>query len=262
MNQSNSLTLIGIEAALLAGEKLKQGFGSRLSISYKKGVHNLVTQYDRLSEKTIVDFISRYVPESQFLAEESGKSGKTNAKILWIIDPLDGTVNFAHKIPFFCVSIAAYMEGKTILGIVFHPLTHELFVAERGRGAYLNGEKIHVTKTAKLEKSILATGFPYDVKNNPSHCIERFSDVIRLGVPIRRLGSAALDLAYTAAGRFDGFFESILSPWDSAAGNLLVEEAGGKISHWDNKKYDLFAGLTLLATNGLIHNQLSKILIK
>lgn len=258
----SKLTLIGIEAALNAGDLLKKGFGTKFEVSSKPGKMNLVTEYDRKSEKCIVDFIQDNVPSSCFLAEEGGKSGNPHSENLWIVDPLDGTVNFAHRIPFFSISIAAYQHDRILCGIVYHPLTSELFVAERNHGAYLNGDRIHVSSTRSLSDSILATGFPYNLIENPSHCIERFSKVLRLGIPVRRLGSAALDLAYTAAGRFDGFFEPCLKPWDIAAGNLLIEEAGGKISSWENKKYNVLQPEPLLATNGLIHNELSEILSK
>jgi len=253
-------TLIAIEAALQAGDILKKGFGTHFSISTKSEKHDLVTDYDKLSEKNIIQFIRENVPSSHFLAEESGLHGDKHAEILWIIDPLDGTVNFAHQIPVFAISIAAQKEGQIICGVIYQPMTQELFVAEKGLGAYANGKRIHVTETNNLTDAFLSSGFPYNLIDNPLHCIERFSDVLRLGIPIRRLGAAAIDLAYTAAGRFDGFFEIGLSPWDCAAGTLLVEEAGGKVSHWKEKHFDLFAKLPILATNGLIHKTLAKVL--
>jgi myo-inositol-1(or 4)-monophosphatase len=261
-NEFSYLTLVAIDAALAAGDLLRKGFGSRFSIEEKPGRMNLVTEYDKRSEKSIIQFIKMNVPSSHFLAEEGGVQGDQNTEILWIIDPLDGTVNFAKGIPFFSVSIAAQKMGKTICGVVLNPLTNELFVAETGRGAFLNGQRIHVSKTLSIDQAILATGFPYNLSENPSHCIERFSDILKAGIPVRRLGSAALDLAYTAAGRFDGFFEPCLKPWDIAAGNLLVEEAGGKISTWNNQPFDIQSGMPLLATNNSIHRELSKLLSK
>jgi len=254
------LTLIGIEAALQAGDLLKKGFGTHFSIASKSQKHDLVTEYDHLSEKTIIQFIRQNIPSSSFLAEESGRHGEKDSEILWIIDPLDGTVNFAHQIPVFAISIAAQKEGQIVSGIVYQPMTQELFIAEKGSGSYLNGQRIHVTHTKSLDDAFLATGFPYNLKKNPMNCIECFSNVLRLGIPIRRLGAAAVDFAYIAAGRFDGFFEISLSPWDCAAGILLVEEAGGKVSHWKEKVFDLFAGKPILATNGLIHKTLAKVL--
>ena len=254
------LTLIAIEAALLAGDLLRQGFGTPFSIASKEGTHNLVTEYDHKAEKLIIDFLTKNVPGSHFLAEESGSSGKDAGGILWIIDPLDGTVNFAHQIPTFSVSIAAQKQGKVISGVVYQPMTHELFVAETGKGAFLNGQKITVSKVKNIEMAMLATGFPYNLAKNPFHCIEHFVDIVKLGIPIRRLGSAAIDLSYTAAGRFEGFFEVELSPWDVAAGKLLVEEAGGTVTHWDKKPFDIHARTPMLASNGLIHHAVATIL--
>lgn len=253
------ITLIGIEAALLAGEILKEGYGTHFNISAKEGKHNLVTEYDHKSEKAIIEFISNHVKDSHFLAEESGKTGYEKGTF-WIIDPLDGTVNYAHQIPIFSVSIAAMQEGQIIAGIVYQPITHELFVAEKGKGATLNGKSLKVSEVMHLDRAILATGFPYDLAKNPFHCIDHFIDVLKLGIPIRRLGSAAIDLAYTAAGRFEGFFEVELGPWDVAAGKLILEEAGGKISHWDGRPFDIFSRETIFASNGHIHDAGCKIL--
>jgi myo-inositol-1(or 4)-monophosphatase len=252
------LTLIAIEAALLSGDLIKKGFGTHFSISTKSEKHDLVTEYDRASETAIIQFIRQNVPSSSFLAEESGRQGEKNAHILWVIDPLDGTVNFAHQIPLFAISIAAQKEGQIVCGVVYQPMTQELFVAEKGLGAYLNGLRISVTETASLDEAFLSSGFPYNLANNPMKCIEHFSDILHLGIPIRRLGAAAVDLAYTAAGRFDGFFEIGLSPWDCAAGILLIEEAGGTVSNWDESRFDLFSKQPILATNGRIHQMLAK----
>lgn len=257
----SSVTLIAIEGALLAGDILRRGFGTHFSISLKKeGQHNLVTEYDRLAEKTIIQYIRHHHPSSYFLAEESGNSGESSNETLWVIDPLDGTVNFAHGIPFFSVSIGVVQKGQLTSGVIYNPITRELFVGEKNKGAFCNGQKISVSEVSDLENSYLATGFPYHVSKNPHQCIERVGKVTRLGCPIRLLGSAALDLSYTASGRFEGFFEVSLAPWDVAAGVLILEEAGGKVTHWDRKPFDLFANEPFLATNGLIHNALSKAL--
>ncbi|MBU6447107.1 MAG: inositol monophosphatase [Verrucomicrobia bacterium] len=252
------MTLIAIEAALLGGDILRAGFGTHFSIQSKEGQHNLVTAYDHKSEAAILAFIRAEIPDSQFLAEESGATGKGD--LLWIIDPLDGTVNFAHQLPIFSVSIAAQKEGRVVTGVVYQPITHELFVAEKGKGAFLNGQKIHVSHVSQMEQAMLATGFPYDLAKNPFHCIEHFVDILKLGIPIRRLGSAAIDLAYTAAGRLEGFFEVRLKAWDVAAGKLLVEEAGGKVTHWDGEPFDIHSDKTLFASNGKIHDAGCKIL--
>lgn len=247
----SELTLIAMEAALLAGELLRKSFGTRFSISSKEGTHNLVTECDHKSEKLILDFLTQNVPNSYFLAEESGETG--SGDVLWVIDPLDGTVNFAHQIPVFSVSIAAEKKGELFCGVVFQPMTHELFVTEKGKGSFLNGSKIHVSSTKTVDESILATGFPYDLAKNPFHCIDHFVDILRLGIPIRRMGSAAIDLAYTAAGRFEGFFEVQLKPWDVAAGQLLVQEAGGLVTHWDLSHYTIRSEKPVFASNGYIH---------
>ncbi|MBI3508229.1 MAG: inositol monophosphatase [Chlamydiia bacterium] len=253
------LTLAAIDAALEAGDLLKKGFGTRFSVSSKWGSHNLVTEYDRRSEAFLLKFLSREVKGSRFVAEESGQSGK-GAEVLWYVDPLDGTVNFAHQIPVFAVSIAAEVDGQMVSGVVYAPMLQELFVAERGKGAFLNGKKLAVTKTKELKETILATGFPYNIKDNPNHCIEHFEDILKLGIPIRRLGSAAIDLSYVAAGRVDGFFEVSLAPWDVGAGMLLVEEAGGKITGWNKKTLKIMDKGPVLATNGHIHGDLAKML--
>ena len=255
----SDLTLLAIEAATAAGEMLRSGFGTHFSIASKEGKHNLVTEYDHKAEKAIIEQLRRKAPGSRFLAEESGESGAPGG-LLWIIDPLDGTVNFAHQIPMFSVSIALEKEGKLVSGVVFQPMLQELFVAEKGKGAFLNGHPIRVSATEKLPQSILATGFPYNIEDNPSHCIDHFTDVLKLGIPIRRFGSAAIDLAYTASGRFDGFFEVGLSPWDCAAGVLLVEEAGGQVSAWDQSPFSLHEKRPILATNGKIHAQAAHLL--
>ncbi len=248
----SELTLIAIEAALNAGNLLRYGFGTHIKVKSKEGRHNLVTEYDIKAEKEIIDFIQKNVPNSEFLAEESGISGK-KGPLIWIIDPLDGTVNFAHQIPVFAVSIGIEQNGVMTAGVVFQPITHELFVAEHGLGAFFNGKKISVSKVSTLQDSILATGFPYNLAENPHHCIDHFIDILRAGIPIRRLGAAALDFAYTASGRFEGFFEVALSPWDCAAGKLILEEAGGQISQWDGSPFDIRSRRTLLATNRLVH---------
>lgn len=253
------LTLAAIEAGLQAGEILRKGFGTSFEIHSKEGKHNLVTEYDYKAEKAIIATLKALVPESRFLAEESGLTG-AEEELVWIIDPLDGTVNFAHHIPIFSVSIAMEKKGEILSGIVYQPLQNELFVAEKGKGAYLNEKPICVSPVLSLEQSILATGFPYNLSENPFHCIDHFIDIVKLGIPIRRLGSAAIDLAYTAAGYFEGFFEVGLAPWDCAAGFLLIQEAGGKITHWDKTPFSIHSRKPIVATNGHIHEEIAAIL--
>lgn len=259
--ENSNLTFVAIQAALSAGELLRRAFGTTFKISSKPGAHNLVTEHDEAAEATIIACVLKHFPEHAFLAEESGASSKKDAPVTWIIDPLDGTVNFAHNVPCFSVSIAAAIDGQVVSGVVYDPLVNELFVAEAGKGAFLNGNKLQVSIKSSLARSFLATGFPYNVDENPMHCIDRFSELTKEGIPIRRLGSAALDLAYVAAGRFDGYWEVSLQPWDFAAGMLLVEESGGKVSLYDGTKRDIYSTGPVLATNGLIHKELSSRLI-
>ncbi|MBS0629032.1 MAG: inositol monophosphatase [Verrucomicrobia bacterium] len=244
------------EAALEAGALLEEGFGTTYKVSTKAGQQNLVTEYDISSQKLIIDTIRGHFPHHHFLAEEEDVNDAPSKEIIWIIDPLDGTVNFAHHIPFFAVSIAAARGKELLAGAVYHPLLGELFLAEKGGGAYLNGEKIAVTKTKTFERAMLSTGFPYNIDQNPLHCIDRFSKMASLGAPIRRIGVASLDLAYIAAGRFDAFWEVGLHPWDMAAGKLLIEEAGGKVSLYDGSEHPLYSYVPLLATNGHLHEKM------
>lgn len=252
-------TLIAIEAALQAGDILRQGYGTVFEVSQKEGQHNLVTEYDYKAEKSIISFLKSHVPNSQFLAEESGFTGESSDN-LWVIDPLDGTVNFAHHIPIFAVSIALEKRGSLFCGVIYQPITHELFVAEKGKGAFLNGKTIRVSTVKKFSDAMVYTGFPYNLKDNPFHCIDHFIDILRVGIPIRRMGSAAIDLAYTSAGRCEGFFEVGLSPWDCAAGVLMLEEAGGKISTWDRQPFYYRRQDPILCSNGHIHDALADVL--
>ena len=249
----SELTFVATQAALRAGELLRRGFGTEFAIDSKEGIQNLVTEYDKASEKGIISTIFKHFPHHAILAEESGETHKGKSPVIWIIDPLDGTVNFARQIPVFSISIAAAIDGNVVSGVVYQPMTNELFIAEKDKGAYLNGKQIFVSKTESLGSALLATGFPYDVNKNPLQCIDKFAKMQSTGVPIRRLGSAAIDLAYVAAGRFDAFWEVGLHPWDMAAGKLLVEEAGGKTSHWDGSLHTIFGYKTMLASNGRLH---------
>lgn len=224
----------------------------------KSGVHNLVTEYDVRCEKLIIDKLRAAFPGSGFLGEEGGGSNE-DARLVWVIDPLDGTVNFAHGIPIFCVSIAAVVDGTITAGVIAAPMVREVFTAAIGHGAYCNGSPLRVSDTTSVRESILVTGFPYNVHLNPNHCIQQFTSLVQRGIPIRRLGSAALDLAYVAAGRFDGFWEVALHPWDMAAGVLLVKEAGGEVSHYARRPFVLGTD-SIIATNGRIHDELSQIL--
>jgi len=247
-----------IDAASQAGEILRRGFGSAIRIASKEGRHNLVTEFDHASELRIIDVLRTHTPSAAILTEESG-SHHGSGDVTWVIDPLDGTVNFAHGIPIFCVSIAAVVGDDIVCGVIHQPLLNEMFTATLAGGSHLNGRPLRVSSTAGLSESFLVTGFPYDVEDNPGHCIDQFASIVGRGLPVRRLGSAALDLAYVADGRFDGFWEVALQPWDMAAGVLMVTEAGGRVSHYSNRSFTL-ATDSIVATNGMIHDELVRAL--
>jgi myo-inositol-1(or 4)-monophosphatase len=243
-----------IEAVNAGAAEILRFFNKEFKISNKEGVNNLVTEADHAAEKAIIEVIHRHFPEHWVLGEESGSIEK-ESKYKWIVDPIDGTVNFAHGIPLNCVSIAIEHEGDIIMGAVFNPHLNEFYLAEKGAGAYLNGKPIHVSSQTQVIKSCLVTGFPYTYINMPNGPLEIFERFIRKGIPVRRLGSAAIDLCWVAAGRFDGFYEHKLEPWDSAAGYLIVEEAGGKVTDHAGEKFSIYQH-KLLATNGHIHDDM------
>jgi myo-inositol-1(or 4)-monophosphatase len=246
-----------INATEAGATVLKYYFNSKnLKVSNKEGINNLVTEADHASEKAIMETIREAFPDHFILSEEAGEL-TMDSSYKWIIDPIDGTVNYAHGIPLCCVSIALEHEGKMILGAVYNPFMSEFFFAERGEGAILNGDKIQVSTKQTVMDSCVVTGFPYsylDIPNSPLDVFERF---IRRGVPIRRLGSAAIDLCWVAAGRFDAFFEHKLQAWDSAAGFLIVEEAGGKVTDFNGNYYSPYQP-SIIASNGIIHDELTE----
>lgn len=243
-------------AAVEAGAAVLAHFFNRkdLVISNKEGVNNLVTEADHAAEKAIIAKIREKFPDHYLLTEESGEH-VSGSDTKWIIDPIDGTVNFANGIPICCVSIGVEKAGKMLMGAVYNPIMKEFFFAEKGKGAFLNDQPISVSSKKEVVSSCLVTGFPYaylDAPNGPLECFDRF---IRSGIPVRRLGSAAIDLCWVAAGRFDGFYEHKLNPWDSAAGYLIVEEAGGKVSNFKGDDYSPYQP-DILATNGQIHAEM------
>lgn len=243
-----------IEATYAGAAEILRFFNKDFKISNKEGVNNLVTEADHAAEKAILNVINASFPDHQILAEETGEIVQDSG-YKWIVDPIDGTVNFAHGIPLNCVSIAVEKEGEIILGAVFNPHLNEFFFAEKGKGATLNDKPIHVSNETQAIKACLVTGFPYTYINMPNGPLEIFEKFIRKGVPVRRLGSAAIDLCWVAAGRLDGFFEHKLEPWDSAAGYLIVEEAGGKVTDLEGNKFSVYQH-KLLATNGKIHEEM------
>jgi myo-inositol-1(or 4)-monophosphatase len=236
---------------------MQQYFQGEFTISNKEGVNNLVTEADHASEKAIFEAIKADFPEHYLLSEEAGEI-VMDSTIKWIIDPIDGTVNFAHGLPLCCVSIGVEQDGEMILGAVYNPFINEFFFAQKGYGASLNDKKIQVSGEDSVLRACLVTGFPYTYLDQPHGPIEVFSKLIRSGVPVRRLGSAAMDLCWVAAGRFDGFYEHKLQAWDSAAGFLIVEEAGGRVSDFTGARYSPYQP-HIIATNGKIHEELLKV---
>lgn len=242
-------------AATEAGAKeLMHFFNGTFTISNKEGINNLVTEADHAADKAIQAIIRKAFPEHGIVSEETAEK-ITESEYKWIIDPIDGTVNFANGIPICCVSIGLEHNGKMLMGAVYNPNMHEFYFAEKGNGATLNDKKITVSDKKEVLRSCLVTGFPYTYLDQPNGPIQVFERLIRKGIPVRRLGSAAIDLCWVAAGRFDGFYEHQLNAWDSAAGFIIVEEAGGKVT---DLKGDIYSPYQpgIIATNGLIHEEL------
>ena len=246
-----------VAAARIGGGIVRAGASAKKRVTYKGRV-NLVTQVDTRSERAIMKYLGNRFPGHAFLAEESGSSARVS-EYLWIIDPLDGTTNYAHGYRSYCVSIALSVRGTVELGVVYDPNLDELFAAVRGRGARLNGRKISVSPASSLSKSLLATGFPYDVRESKNNNLDHFSNFALKSQAVRRAGSAALDLCHTACGRFDGYWELKLGPWDVAAGSLMVVEAGGRVSDFKGGRFDIYMR-ELLASNGRIHRQMLDVL--
>jgi len=246
------------ETARKAGHILLEKFGRKLSVT-KKGEINLVTEADLASEKFIVDRIKTHYPRHSILAEESGEAvlvGEGSHK--WIIDPLDGTTNFAHGYPCFCVNIALEHNGEIVLGVTYDPTRDEMFAGEKGRGASLNNKRISVSETERLGDSLLVTGFPYDIAERGDFAAH-FTKMLLASRAVRRDGSAAIDLAYVACGRFDGFWEEGLNPWDVAAGVLLIREAGGRVTYYDGTEINIYRP-PICASNGLVHEEMLSVL--
>jgi myo-inositol-1(or 4)-monophosphatase len=249
-----------IQTAREAGRVLAEKFGRAIRVT-NKGDIDLVTEADIAAERLIVERIRSYHPRHAILTEESGDvitTGDAGSEYKWVIDPLDGTTNYAHGYPCFCVSIALEYEGRVIVGVVYDPTRDELFAAERGGGATLNGRSLRVSETDELNGALLCTGFPYDVRDRGDFA-RHFRNFIMRAQSVRRDGAAALDLAYVAAGRFDGFYEEGLRPWDVAAGVLLVGEAGGRVTHYDGSPFRIYTP-PIVASNGLIHEAMLDVL--
>jgi myo-inositol-1(or 4)-monophosphatase len=277
----DKIAQIGRQAALAAGAVMRQNYSKSHQVTMK-GAIDPVTETDFQCQEIIIGMIREAFPDHGFLAEEGAGEGSgeqpppaapepghpglawesdpLNPACRWIIDPLDGTVNFAHGFPMFCVSIALEADGVLEYGVIYDPLRDELFEARRGGGACLNGTPIRVSATARLDRAIIATGFPYDIRERVPETLARLGRLLGIVQGLRRGGSAALDLCYVACGRLDGFYEENLKPWDTAAGVLIVTEAGGKITIFDGGDYDIYSP-NILASNGHIHKQMISLLI-
>lgn len=251
-----------LETAIVAGREagaLLLNYSARgFRVEYKNPI-NLVTDADRAAEQCVIDHIRNRFPSHRFLAEERGRIEQALSPYLWIIDPLDGTTNFAHGYPAYCVSIGLEYQGRCILGVIYDPSRDELFTAVDKRGARLNGRSIHVSKTTALDHSLLVTGFAYDIRETPRNNLNHFCNFALKAQGLRRTGSAALDLCYVAAGRFDGFWEVRLNPWDMAAGTVIVQEAGGRLTDFSGKDLSIYEQ-ELVASNGHIHDAMLDVL--
>ncbi len=246
-----------INIAKEAGEIIRNGFGENLKVELKTGDNNIVTNIDKAAEKTILNFVKLEYPNHSIIAEESGTERKSS-EYTWVVDPLDGTTNFAHGLPIFAVSIGVQKNGETITGVVYDVMNDKVYAAEKGSGTYVNGYKSSVTKNNSLPESLVVTGFPYDIKKDLDETVRVFTQFLLKARGVRRLGSAAISLCYVASGIFDAFWESGLNPWDVCAGMLLVKEAGGINSNFTGDSINIFAN-QILSTNGNIHNEMLKV---
>jgi len=249
----NDVYSVAIAAAYQAGKILYKNYG-KLKHVQKKGDIDLVTEADLASEKVITSIIQQHYPDHGIIAEESGiQTSQTPYE--WIIDPLDGTTNYAHQIPIFAVSIAFVIHKEPVVGVVFNPVVQDLFTSIKDQGARYNGQSIAVSQTNQLSESVLVTGFPYNLLEIIDPLIARFSSCLQSAQAVRRLGAAALDLCFIASGRFEGFWEQNLKPWDTAAGMLIAREAGAHITNFSNEPFH-YEMPEILATNGLVHQEL------
>lgn len=249
---------VAIEAATRAGQLLQAEAGKRRQVAFKGSPTNLVTEMDRRAEALIIEALQAAFPTHAILSEERGSVGAASP-CRWIIDPLDGTTNYAHGFPVYAVSIALEVEGKVVLGVAYDPTLDECFVAERGAGAFLNSDQLHVSATATLNESLLATGSPYNIRETKDNNLAEYAAFSLRCQGVRRTGSAVLYLCDVAAGRLDGYWELRVGPWDVAAGLLMVEEAGGRVTDLDGGTLDLNAP-RIVASNGLIHEQMLAVL--
>ncbi|NET09462.1 MAG: inositol monophosphatase [Merismopedia sp. SIO2A8] len=252
---------IATEAALAAGVILQDYCGKLTNVEEKGRPGDLVTVADKAAEAAILEVLERHVPNHAILAEESGQLGDAESTYLWAIDPLDGTTNYAHQYPFFATSIGLLINGQPTVGVIYDPSHNDLFRAATGLGATCNRRPIQVSSTQALKDSLLVTGFAYDRRETLDNNYAEFCHLTHLTHGVRRAGAASIDLAYVACGRLDGYWERGLSPWDLAAGIVLVEEAGGKVTAYDTTPFDIQSG-RILATNSHIHSEVSNVLLK
>jgi len=248
-----------IRIAAQAGETAQQYFRQGVAVR-KKGKIDLVTEADVAVEEQIVSLLRQEFPDHGLLREEGGAEN-LEKEFVWVVDPIDGTTNFAHGYPMFCVSIGLRHQGREVAGVVFAPVLQEMFWAAEGEGAWLNGRRIRVSDVARIEDGMLSTGFPYDVHRNYEDVLGDLARFLPVAQAVRRDGSAALNLCYVAVGRFDGFWERRLNPWDTAAARVIVAEAGGMVSRFDGGLYSIF-DREILASNGRIHDQMIRILVR
>lgn len=251
------LKKVALQAAREAGKIQREMLAREKEVAFK-GEINLVTAVDMRCEARIIEIIRECFPDHNILTEET-TIPETASPYKWIIDPLDGTTNYAHGYPVFAVSIALELNGEVLLGVVLDPMRKELFTGQKGEGAFLNGKRLSVSSTSLLTRSLLATGFPYDLRESRENNVAYFNRFIFSAQAVRRDGSAALNLCYVAAGRFDGFWELKLHPWDVAAGKLMVEEAGGQVTDFSGNPTTIY-GRQILASNGKIHEEMVKVL--
>ncbi len=259
MSEVATIRSLALRLAREAGAIQRERYETSFRVDTKSASIDLVTEVDHACEALIVETLKRERPEDAILAEEGGGEDRAGAEWRWVIDPLDGTMNYAHGYPRFCVSIGVEHLGEPAVGAVYDPLLDELFAARHGEGATLNGRAIRVSEEQQLGRALLATGFAYDVHRSADDNVDHFAHFVKRARGLRRDGSAALDLCYVAAGRFDGFWELKLHPWDVAAGNLIVEEAGGRTSDFRGRRSP-FDGRQTVASNGHIHDAMIEIL--
>ena len=252
---------IATEAALAGGAELMSYWGNLQDIQEKGSPGNLVTEADKAAEEAIVRVLQRHLPDHGILTEEAGELGNITSRYLWAIDPLDGTTNFAHQYPFSASSVGLLIDGVPQVGAVFNPILDELFRAAKGLGATRNRKPISVSQTTTLQKSLTITGFAYDRRKTTDNNYKEFCQICHLTQGVRRSGSASLDLCSIACGRADGYWERGLSPWDVAAGIVVLEEAGGKVTAYNSSPFDMKSG-KILATNGKIHDLMSQALME